>query len=76
MNDLLKRIDNGIEISFSTAFTILLLMPSGPVALFGFSNLIKILLHWLCMKCLISDFVFLTEKVEVGRCYRHCQLER
>ena len=39
--DLLKRMYKGIEISFSTAFNILLLMPSGPVALFGFNNLIK-----------------------------------
>ena len=41
LKDLLKRIDKGTEISFSTAFNSLLLMPFGPVALFGFSNLIK-----------------------------------
>ena len=39
LKDLLKRIDNRIEISFEN---IQLLMASGPVALFGFSNLIKV----------------------------------
>ena len=42
LKDLLKRINRGIEISFATAISSLLLMASGPVALLGFNNLIKI----------------------------------
>ena len=33
---------SGIEISFATALIILLLIPSGPVALFGFNNPIRV----------------------------------
>ena len=39
---MLKRIERGVDTSFETNFSILLLMPSGPVALFGFKRCIKI----------------------------------
>ena len=41
LKDLFKRIAKGIEISFTTAFNIMLVMPPGPVPLFVFSNLIR-----------------------------------
>ena len=41
MNDLLKRSERGGDISLATVFIILLLTLSGPVALFGLSNLIN-----------------------------------
>ena len=36
LKDLLNRVLNGAEISFATGFNILLLIPSGPQALFEF----------------------------------------
>ena len=39
---LLKRIERGVDTSFETNFSILLLMSSGPVALFGFKRFIKV----------------------------------
>ena len=63
LKDLLKRIDRGIEISFATASSILLLMASGPVALFGFNKLIKVQFHLHCRKYRKGDSVFLHEKM-------------
>ena len=42
LNDLLKGIERGIETSLATSFSILLLVSSGPVALFGFNSLINV----------------------------------
>ena len=41
LKDLLNKIPNGNETSLATGFNILLLIPSGPPALFGFSISIK-----------------------------------
>ncbi|MCW4344102.1 MAG: hypothetical protein N0E48_12195 [Candidatus Thiodiazotropha endolucinida] len=42
LKDLLNRIQSGKDISLATALSILLLIASGPVALFGFNNLIRV----------------------------------
>ena len=42
LNDLLNNILSGVEISLATALSILLLISSGPVALFGFNSHIRV----------------------------------
>ena len=44
LKDRLKIILSGTAISFATGFNILLLIPSGPLALFGFKMSIKVLI--------------------------------
>ena len=54
--DLLKRISKGNETSFATTFDILLLMASGPVALFGFKGLISVSISLAVQRIVDNEF--------------------
>ena len=54
--DLLKRVSKGNETSFATTFNILLLMASGPVALFGFKSLISVSISLAVQRIVDNEF--------------------
>ena len=63
LNDLLMRIERGVDTSFETNFNILLLMPSGPFALFGFIRFIKVSTSLAVQEMSVRLFKILASKV-------------
>ena len=62
LKDLLKRIERGVDTSFETNFSILLLMSSGPVALFGFKRFIKVSTSFAVQEMSVRLFKVLASK--------------
>ena len=67
LKDLLNNLLSGIEISLTTALSILLLISSGPVALFGFNNPIRVSISLLVQT--ILDNLFSIQTPAEQRCH-------